>query len=345
MKALSVVMLLLIIQGLAFKDKTYCIIKSNFHTDFGKSSCACQRYTAWSTLTSNSSRYLKSYTKLCFLSGTFNLTTKLIINNMTNISLIGINSTSIKCFNNSFIAISNTIFVEIQNIKLDSCGGVVQQYKIKDQNVEGYACTALFTQNIRSLTISNVVYKNSYGHSLVAINLMESSVLQNVSIFYTMNNSNEKDRRMGGVILIFNDEIANYSNSAIQRRISFKHCQLYYKNKVQAQTYYAITEIMNALAFGFAFYQQKYSVSIKIMTTSINNVDARFHPLVFIIYNSNNTNIVSILNSNFSLNSMHSIIKINENTELCKSCKSATVFESENNTFSSNVAEVIYSIT
>ena len=346
MKALSAVVLLLIIQlqSFALEDKTYCIKSNAIKTriNFDKSSCVCQSYTDWSTLTSNSSRHLKSYAKLCLSSGTFNLTTKLIINNMTNISLIGINSTSIKCFNNSFIAISNTVFVEIQNVKLDSCGGIVQQYKIKDHNVEGYACTALFIQNVRSLIISNVVYKNSYGHSIVGINLKESSVLQSVSIFYVTNNSDVKELRMGGIILIFNDEIANYSDNAIQPMISIKHCRIYYMNKVQVQTYYAITEILNALAFGFAFYQQKYSVSIKIMTSNIKNVEAQSHPLVFIIYNSNNTNIVTILNSNLSLNSMHSIIKINE---LGKSCKPASVFESENNTFHGNVAEVIYSIT
>ena len=349
MKELNIIIIvvLLIIHGLAFEEKMYCVTFNGSKTS--TTSCNCQNYTDWSTMTSNSSRYFKSYTKICFPLGTFNLSTKLIINNVTNISIIGIDSvtpTSIKCFNNSFLSISNAKFVEIQNLKLESCGANAERY-IKLQDLEAY--TALLLQNVRSVSIFNIVFKNSYGHSIIGINLMNSSVLQQISIFYINDSSVHKDK-MGGIILMFTDEIANYGSYGIQQNILIECCQIYYMNNIQArnQQYRKFKKALRALAFGFNFYQQKYSVSIKIINANVSNVNAQYGPLVFILTNSNNNNDVTILNSNFSKNniSTSSIIEINQDTELlCRFCKLVSFFESKNTTLSYNTARLIYYIT
>ena len=341
MKLSIVTMVLLMIRALAFEEETYCVTFDAFKA---YASCNCQYYTDWSTLTSNSSRYLKSYTKICFPLGTFNLSTKLIINNVTNISIIGTDSvkpTSIKCFNNSFLAISNSKFVEIQNFKLETCGANAQQY------MEAY--TALLLQNVRSVSIYNIVFKNSYGHSIIGINLMGSSVFQQVTVFY-INDSRVSYVRMGGIILMFTDEITNHSNNGIQQNILIESCQLYYMNNIWArnQQYRKLKKSLRALAFSFNFYQQKYSVIIKMLNINVTNVNAQYGPLVFILHNSNNTNNVSFLNSTFSSNniSTSSIIEINEDTEvLCRSCRLISVFESINNTFTYNKAKLVYYIT
>ena len=341
-KELSVVVLLLVIQGLAIQDKTFCV-KSNILETNTKFSCICHNYTDWSTLISNSSRYLKSYTKICFPLGTFNLSTKLMINNVSNISIIGTDSvkpTSIKCYNNSFLAISNSKFVEIQNLKLETCGANVQRY-IEVEDMQAY--TALLLQNVRSVAIFNIVFRNSYGHSIIGINLMGSSVIQQVIVFY-VSDSSVREVRMGGIILMFT---ANHSNYGKQQNILIEHCQVYYMNNIQARIrqYRGLKKTLCVLAFGFAFHQQKNSVSIKIINTSVKNVKSlSSYPLVYILYNSNNINSVTILNCNFSNNIVtSSILIINE--ELCTSCNPGIVFESNNNTFSYNKAQSIYSIT
>ena len=348
MKELSVVVLLLFIQGLALKEKVFCI-KSNVSETSTKVSCICQNDIDWSSLTLNSSRYIKSYTKICFPLGTFNLSTKLIINNVTNVSIIGTDSvkpTSIKCFNNSFLSISNAASVEIQNLKLDTCGANVHQY-IEAQDMQAY--TAMLLQNVRSVAIFNVVFKNSYGHSIIGINLLDSSVFQQVSVFYT-NDSSMSKKIKGGIIVMFNDEMTNnrkYGNNGTQQNIVIERCQIYYMNNVLArnQHYYKIKKILRALVFGFGFYQKKYSVSIKITSTNITNIKVQYYPLVFIAYNSNKINSVAITNSNFSNNILgSSIMEINEDTQPCY-CKSASIFESESNIFSFNKARSIYSIT
>ena len=342
---MSAMVLLLIIPGLALQDKIFCV-KSHTTETSTKVSCICHNYTDWSTMTLSSSRYFKSYTKICFPLGTFNLSTKLIINNVTNISIIGIDSTSIKCFNNSFLSISNAKFVEIQNLKLETCGANVHQY-MEVQDMQAY--TALLLQKVRSVAIFNIVFKNSYGHSIIGINLMNSSVFQQVTVFYTNDSSVRKDK-MGGIILIFTDQIANYGSYGIQQNILIERCKIYYMNNIQArnQHYRGVKKTLRTLAFGFSFHQQKYSVTIKIINTNVTNINALYYnyPLVYILYNSTNINNVTVTNSNFSNNIlMASLLVINEDTESCRFCKSISVFESESNTFSCNTAQSIYWIT
>ena len=351
MKQLSVVivLVLLIIHGLAFGEETFCVTFDVSKTSRASASCNCHNYTDWSALTSNSSRYFKSYTKICFLLGTFNLSTKLIINNVTNISIIGTDSvkpTSIKCFNNSFLVINNSEFVEIQNLKLETCGASVQRY-IEVQDMQAY--TALLLLNVRSVAIYNIAYKNSYGHSIIGINLIGSSVFQQVTVFYT-NDSSVHKVRMGGIILMFTDELTNHSNYGIRQNILIKHYQVYYMNNTRArnQQYRNLKKLLCALAFGFSFHQQKYSVSIKILNTNVSNINAQYGSLVYILHNSNNTNNISFLNSVFSSNniSTSSIIEIYQYTELLRRpCRLASVFESVNNTLSYNTAQSIYYIT
>ena len=351
MKQLSVVtvLVLLTIHGLAFGEETFCVTFDVSKTSRSSASCNCHNYTDWSTLTSNSSRYFKSYTKICFPLGTFNLSTKLIINNVTNISIIGTDSvkpTSIKCFNNSFLAISNSKFVEIQNLKLETCGANAQQY-IEVEDMQAY--TALLLQNVRSVALFNIVFKNSYGHSIIGINLMDFSVIQQVTVFY-VNDSSVRKERKGGIILMFTDELTNHSNYGKQQNILIESCQVYYMKNIWArnQQFYKLKKLLIALAFGFSLHQQKYPVSIKILNTNVTNVNAQYGPLVLILHNSNNTNNISFLNSTFSSNniSTSSIIEINQDTELlCRPCRLASVFESVNNTLSYNTAKSIYYIT
>ena len=170
MKALCVV-LLFITQGFAFEEKIYCVKLND--SEINETSCSCQEYTEWSAVISNSSLYFTSYTKICFPSGILNLSIKLSIINVANISIIGFDfgkPTTIRCFNDSSLFVSNVAFLKIQNCELQGCGSKVQKYIERCG-----AHAALFLDNVVSATISNVVFKNSYGHSIIGNNLKGST--------------------------------------------------------------------------------------------------------------------------------------------------------------------------
>ena len=340
----GILMLLLIVKVYAFEQKVYCV-KSNV-SDVSEASCNCQNYTNWSTLTSNSTKYFNSFTKICFPKGSFNLTTRLLIRNVTNISLVGSVAdklTSIKCFNNAFFSISNAAFVEIKGIKLETCGANTERYiKVHE------AYTALLLHNVISVTIFNVTFKNSYGHSILGINLMNSSVLQQVSIFYMKDNSTKK-KKMGGIVLMFTDVITNYSTHSSQQNILIERCQVYYMNNIQAASYdkrYPIKSL-RSLAIGIDF-QQKYSVKVTIINIIISTIKAQKGGLIHILYNSTNTNNVTFLNSNFSNNHIYGypVIEINTDKGGCRSkhCKSINIFQSVSCVLFNNTGKSIYFI-
>ena len=273
MKAVCVVVIFLITQGLAFEEKTYCIKLNGSETS--EALCSCQEYVDWSTVISNSSQYFTSYTKICFPSDNFKLSTKISIINVTNISIIGLNSvksTSISCSNNSFVLITNVTFLQMQNFELKACGGKVQRH------IEYHgAHTALLLDNVRSATISNIVFKNSYGHSIIGNNLMGSTVLQQVSVVYVNDSSIVSRTLMGGIILLFLGEITKYSNHSQQQNILIEQCQISYMNNTRREKMPSnkLSKAVRSLALGFNFYQQNYGVSIQIVKTSITNVTAQ----------------------------------------------------------------------
>ena len=339
----SIIMLLLILQGFAFQEKIYCV-KSNFYQTSDSATCNCQSYMDWSTLTTNSSKFLTSYTKICFPFSPFNLSARLIINDVSNISLIGTNSdklTSIKCFNNSYISISNATFVDIQNFELENCGIDTEQYiKVR----EAYA--ALLLYNVISVTIFGVTFKNSYGHSIIGTNLIESSVLQQILVLYMKDNSSTIK---GGIVLMFSDEITNNRNHGKQQNILIKHCKIYYMNDTQDTTQGNMSlgkhkRSMHVLAIGLDFHQHKYSVNIKIVNVSIKDIKAQNGPLINILYNSTNISNVSIVNSALSKNNIYGypIIEISNDMGGCRSCKSFSVFESTKCVLSYNKARTIF---
>ena len=342
---MSALLVLLSSSSLSFEEKIYCV-RSDV-SDISAAGCHCQNYTDWSTMVSNSSDYFKSYTRICFSLDSFNLSKKLIISNVANISIIGINSTSIKCFNDSFLYISNATFVQIQNIELENCGANVHQY-VKVQE----ACTALLLHNVGSAAILNVAFKSSYGHSIIGVNLMGSSVIQRVSVCYINDTSIVSKTAMGGIVLTFSDEMISENIYGKQQYVFIENCTIYYMHNIQASDQEKLSsdntnELLNSMALEFDFHQQKYSVSILVVNTEIINVRTRSGPLIFISYNSSFTNNVTILNSNFSYNDIsgYSItqIAINKYTEVCRNC-TLNIFESRNCILSHNKARSIYYI-
>ena len=340
MKALCVV-LLFITQGFAFEKKIYCVKLNGFKIN--ETTCSCQEYTEWSAVTSNSSLYFTSYTKICFPSGILNLSIKLSIINVTNISIIGFDfskPTTIRCFNDSSLFVSNVAFLKIQNC---GCGSKVQKY-IECRG----AHAALFLDNVVSATISNVVFKNSYGHSIIGNNLKGSTVLQQVSVVYVNDSSIAIKAIIGGIVLMFSDVIAKYSNHSQQRNVLIKQCQIYHMNNMyqEKMPLNKLSKAVRSLALGFNFYQHEYIVSINIVKTNITNVASQNGPLVYILYNSSNVSNVTLLNNNISQNIItgYGLIEINVGTRKDGSCNSVRHFEVRNCTVSNNTAKLVYYI-
>ena len=344
--ALCVVVLFLITQGFASEEKIYCVKLNSSSSETGNTSCSCQEYTDWSAVISNSSHYFASYTKICFTSDNINLSKKISIVNATNISIIGFNSvksTSISCSNNSFVFVSNVTFLQIQNFELEACGSKVQKY------IEHYgAHAALLLDNVRSATISNVVFKNSYGHSIIGNNLMGSTVLQQVSVVYVNDSSMASRALIGGIILIFSDEITKHSNHSQQRNILIERCQVYYMNNTRQEKMSSskLSKAVRSLALGFNFYQQNYAVSINIVKTNITSITAQNGPLIYILYNSSNVSNVTLFKSNILHNIIteYGLIEINVGRSNGGSCKSVRHFEVRNCRVSNNIAKSVYNI-
>ena len=340
----SILILFLNLQVLAFEQRIYCV-KTN---PLGKPRLSnnCQKYITWSTMTAHYSKYFTSYTKIRFPIGSFNLDKGLFINNVTNISLIGSDynkPTSIKCFNKGFFSISNAAFVEIRNFKLETCGANTKQHiKVSD------TYTALLLHNARSVNIFGLTFKNSYGHSIIGINVMEFSVFRQVSIFYEEDNSDISKRKMGGVILSFSDETTGFINYRGQQNILLEQYHIFYLNNLSAnKSVLGKLELLHSLALEIGFHQKKYSVKIAITNASIKNIKAQFHPLIYITYNATNTSEVSIKNSNLCNNSIYGkpIIEIYNDMRGFGSRKSVNNFEILRCNFSYNVAQRIFFIS
>jgi len=340
MKKLFVV-LLLILPCFTFEENTYCIKSSN-SPETSEVLRHCRNYTNWLSLISDSSRYFKSYTKIYFLSDTFNLSTQLTIDNVTNISINGIDSiklTSIKCSNHAFLSISNATSVQIENFELIACGRNVARY-IKGNE----AYTALFLRNV-SVSILNVMFKNSYGHSIIGIDLIGYSVLQQVSVLY-MNDSNVSKMKMGGIVLMFSDEITNHIyNNIMPRNIIIEHCQIHYMENIHSdnQQDSKVKWILRSLAFGLDFNQQKYSANVTLMNTNISTV-TKNGPLICIKFNSSHASIATIISSHFLKNNVYNNPIIEIKKGVMGSKRSVSDFKIKNCTLLYNKARSIFYI-
>ena len=141
-------------------------------------SSGCKQSLEWSILLKNISKYFTSYTKLLFQSGVYNLSTHLLIENVTHLVITEAytfkpgSTLTIQCVaNNSalhpFVSVSNSTHVTIQNIKLNNCGINIQNYVLNNNQRLLRESAAILLYNVSSMLIINVSIQNNCGYSII----------------------------------------------------------------------------------------------------------------------------------------------------------------------------------
>ena len=187
-------------------------------------------FVTLSKCVSNSEICFTSYTKLLFLSATFNLKYDFILQNVKNFAIIG-GHTTIQCSNSSVgIVIVNVTNIVVQNIKIFHCGkkysgsfttfyAPIYIHKIMFPQIATLYllhCVSIFIRNV-SITV------NIGTDGIAVVNAMRESIINNVLVVVHIQ-PQKKD------ILTSNGLYINYyqSNQSIDsvlriQRFSYKH--------------------------------------------------------------------------------------------------------------------------
>ena len=169
----------------------------------------------------NISRYFVSNTKFYFLPGTYELDEHLQITNIKSFSITGDKQefTIMICpanTSNASLSVSNSSFVELNNIKFKNCKMNIQHINFKAVGSLLFTCTsaAVFVHNVTALKIVNVSFENCNCHGIVGFNMLGSTSLLNISIFQRDIQRDEKVTiNIGGFIPVYFDDIVQNQDS------------------------------------------------------------------------------------------------------------------------------------
>ena len=282
----------------AQKERELCV-EPTHQNGTGTEITSCSNYITWTFILSNPSRYLTSYTKLYFVPGMYRLDRHLQINNVKNFSIIGDHGGfTILCptnTNNASLSISNSLFVELKNVKLKYCKMSIQhiQFIASNSPLSTNISAAVFLYNVTSLTIENIGIVNSYCHGIIGVNAL--GTLRNVSIFYTY----KKDVRKHGIVIggfVFVDDVQNHNYKEMQE-ILIDGCVISNMSNTASSNG---SGDLHTSVIGIAFHQQSYFVKVKLFNITIKDVSVnQGGPIVMIHYNDSIINSVHIVNSSF----------------------------------------------
>ncbi|XP_065918464.1 uncharacterized protein [Dysidea avara] len=259
--------------------------------------------------------------------GTYSLDFNLLINNATNVLLVGRTDTpayvTIECSNFSSLVISNSTSIEIRNIRFLGCGNSIGA-EHSDFSFPSFTRAAVFMYNVSSLVISNVLLGNSCGHGIIGVNIVGKLLLEHVKVYgvttVSDSNNNTCDKwktAIGGIILL---NLANESDETDteQRNIlvSIRECNFSNINtkadiEKAAEAYSYNKSIkkdyLNSSVVGLVLHQMGGHVYIHIEDTTITNIYSSNGPLVFISYSLTSVNNISFNNISISnTNTTHS---------------------------------------
>ena len=160
----------------------------------------------------NISEYFTSHSQLKFMPGQYFLNDDLIIQNLTNFSLIGENS-NIRCTSHASIIIFNVTSFKLENINFENCN--------KNHSDELHTTfeyhhvsilkpsrnTSIFLYNCTSVVINNIsVSVNAVTTGILVVNVRSYSTLNNVSITvnYTICPTEyEHPEQINGILLYY----------------------------------------------------------------------------------------------------------------------------------------------
>ena len=151
----------------------------------------------------NATKYFTAHTQIHFLPGLHYLTTNLVIQNVSNISLIGsaVNGrdTTIRCTGTYYIILANNNYLEIKDLVVTRCGYDVQPDNILITNTDSFALSTIQLYYCSFVTILNIkIMSRSIHDTLINVNTIGHSVFHNIS--------------SAGISFIYDDATENNTN-------------------------------------------------------------------------------------------------------------------------------------
>ena len=135
----------------------------------------------------NTAKYFVSNTQLYFLPGIYQLNMVIKIQNVSNFSLIGINtdndSVVIKCLSTGGIAIINSSYTSVKHLIMKKCRSGLLVNSVPDiitNNIYDFY-VSLLIQDSRSINIHQLTLLKTQSYSIACINVLSDSTLSEVS--------------------------------------------------------------------------------------------------------------------------------------------------------------------
>ena len=287
----------------AQKEREYCV-KPTYQNATGTEITNCSNNVIWTDILSNHLSYFTSYTKLYFIPGIYQLDQHLEINDVENFSISGYyEKFTIQCptnTSNGSLSISNSLFVELKNVKLKNCEMSIQNIQLSPNNslLSGNISAALFLFNVISLNITNISIENCYCHGIVGLNTF--GTLRSISIIYTSKkNLGNQTIAFGGFVLVYCDIPPNHIYKIMQE-VLIDSCEIFnIQNTVIPNKSKISGDLLYTSVIGIAFYQQTFYVKLKLLNVAIKNVSVNTGPVIMIVHKLI-INSIHISNSSFS---------------------------------------------
>ena len=221
------------------------------------------------------------------------------ISNVRNFSIAGNCSNSkqnvtFNCSKLSSFIITNSSFIEIQNIRIINCGKRIVEYKQPGNIFPNITSTAIFISSVSFIKIVDVVIGNSCGHGIIAVNVTDNFTLENIAIYGNSTHPDycECDCILFGGMLVLNLLESNKDTAQRNTTITITRCNFFNitsnaqsalgTNNVDDENVTLLPiEYINSSAIGLILHQICYHYDVKIENVNITNFAIINAPLIF----------------------------------------------------------------
>ena len=235
----------------------------------------------------------------------------IVIANVKNFSIIGNNTQwpiiTLVCTKLSSLIITNSSFIEIQNIRITNCGKQIANYKQPRNMFPSVTGAAIFVSNVSSIRMINVTIGNSCGHGIVGLNVVGIFTLEHIIIHGNSTHPafcEHKDILFGGLLALNlweeDDDTVQQENTII----TISHCNFFNissnNDKSMNREDENVTlpnEYINSTAIALILHQMDYHIEVKIENINITNITTVDTPLIFFSYSVNGTSNTTMANS------------------------------------------------
>jgi len=232
------------------------------------------------------------------------------------------------------IYVSSSVAIRIQNLKFTNCG-ISNAYK-------NFTAVISFL-NVQSIVLSNITFENSLGHAIVGINVLGSSMLENITVYHNNNLSGNYLRPMGGIILVYVDTIdgVHHNQTQSDNNVHIHNCTICCMSQQFSHNICSTKIPLISSIFGLFLQQQKYSINVTIVDTKITKIISRNSLLVYVVHKSSMNNSVSFSNTTFTkiTSNKFPVIKLSVLEHHLK--ESILSFQLKNCMLSSNTAKLV----